>query len=909
MTREFVLTSAPLRVARSLLSGRTAVTANPRAAQAIAAKQSDSLADLARRSLPAGRRVAPEAVANRELAAAVRHVIGGQHAARQAAVMAGGLARLFRAGADLDHLVREGSERVKLLAEVAREYQARLEHRCMVDQAAMLHVAAQHGPERGRILVYGYARLDADERAFLEACAGDGSVLVLPDGAKTLFDENKATAAELLGMGWTRREVTPEGDVPLGEQVATCWATDQPFTGEGVEVFECANPEDEVRVVLAEVKRLLLAGAKGSEISVVARDEDLYVPLVTKVAAECQMPVHPQTSGALAETRLGVYLGRLLTMLVEQAPYEITLCALADPLSGGLPDEQRREAQSRRASGFEAWREIAGHGELFDRLADDQPRPLAEWIGWLRQLMDASELPARLIHWPRELLAWEKLRDGLNLLDGGDEPVDAEQFALEILDLLGSDSVRLDVSRGGAMVHTPLALYGSAYPSVFVLGTAAGQLPATLHEDPFLDTHERAGLTTLGVPQESAVQQALRERLSFWMMLQAAQQRLVLCRPRVIDRAETEPSAFLRHLKLPTITPEPILASVAAARAFELDAPEATEAIAARHAWDVECRRESNQPADAYDGVLGQPVPMPRTFSVSSLITLGQCPFRWLCRYRWRLEPLDETAAEPDAALLGSLYHGVLELVVKGAKRLGFGVDANAMIDLLEPAMAAQLEEEDDGSVERAELNKLKAEREPTGHDDDEERRQAKFKSWSHWPILRAEVLHLLAGAIASEDFLKDVAEADEFEFTLTGEYEGLPVLGRVDRSDRLNDDGRRLLDYKSGSGGRPPGIQDPDGKLSVDVQLPLYAALYEAERGIEPEVGYYRLGSGKLVREPRDAEGNRVLVRGFAHNVPARLAEGALPVAPDVDEQACRYCDFELVCRIGPRIARKGVG
>ncbi|MCZ7599920.1 MAG: hypothetical protein M5U09_22300 [Gammaproteobacteria bacterium] len=73
----------------------------------------------------------------------------------------------------------------------------------MVDEAELLHVAAREVTTPDPLLVYGYARLDADERAFLKAYAADGSELVLPGGAKTMFDENRATADELLTDGGT----------------------------------------------------------------------------------------------------------------------------------------------------------------------------------------------------------------------------------------------------------------------------------------------------------------------------------------------------------------------------------------------------------------------------------------------------------------------------------------------------------------------------------------------------------------------------------------------------------------------------------------------------------------------------------------------------------------------------------
>ncbi len=76
----------------------------------------------------------------------------------------------------------------------------------------------------------------------------------------------------------------------------------------------------------------------------------------------------------------------------------------------------------------------------------------------------------------------------------------------------------------------------------------------------------------------------------------------------------------------------------------------------------------------------------------------------------------------------------------------------------------------------------------------------------------------------------------------------------------------------------------------------------------MQPAVAYFKIGGQKLLGAPRDAEDHRDWVVAFAREVPVRLAAGRLPVAPDVNEEACRFCDFAPLCRVGARVARKGV-
>ncbi|MCC7493204.1 MAG: PD-(D/E)XK nuclease family protein [Fimbriimonadaceae bacterium] len=909
MVQQVVLSGAPGVVARALRSPERAVVApNRRAGEAFGQPLARSLVELATRWLRPDWQVAPEVVANEALTAAVAAVLGPRHAARQAQVLGGALARLLRAGADLEQLRQVGSPRVRDLAAVGLGYRERLAERGLVAAAELLHRAAGRVGAPDALLVAGYARLDADDRAFLLAAAGAGSVVVLPGGPEPLFAENRATAEWFAARGWAIAEAPTPAAATVGERLAACFVAQQPATVEGVRRNLCASPEDEVRAALAEVQRLLLDGVAASQITVVARDEERYAPLVQKVAAEYGLPVRPQGQGPLAETHFGSYLLRLLALLVDDAPYELALATFADPLAGGLDDEPRATAQHRRAHGVAAWQQLLPGQPLLGCLADRAPRGLPAWLAWLEGLLAASELPQRLVAWPRELHAHERFREGLRLLADPGRELTAAQFVEQVNDLLRATTVALDVGRGGVPLHTPLALFGSRCDHLLVLGAAAGLLPPPLSEDPCLDTVERAAVSALGYPLETAAAQSQRERLSFWMLLQAAQRQLLFYQPLVVDRAPTMVSSYLDLLGLPS-GPPALLLPPAEDRRYRLGAPVTAVEQAAAGAWAVECRRESPAAPDAWDGVLDEPVwPAGRSLAVSALITLGQCPFKWFARHALRLAPPDETAADPDALLLGTLYHGVLELAVRAALDDGQPTDRERLLSYLDPALAACLGEPADGSAVRQKLAAIWAQRPATGPADDDEQRQARFASWAHWPILRREVLQTLELAVRCPDFLPADAVPCEVEFGLAGESAGLRVHGRVDRADRLTTGAVRLLDYKSGSS-RPAGIQDAAGKLNVDLQLPLYAALYEQARGEPAEVGYLLLRGRKLLRGQPQAVEKLALATEFVASVAERLASGRVPVQPDVDEAACRACDYAAVCRVGARVARKGVG
>ena len=115
------------------------------------------------------------------------------------------------------------------------------------------------------------------------------------------------------------------------------------------------------------------------------------------------------------------------------------------------------------------------------------------------------------------------------------------------------------------------------------------------------------------------------------------------------------------------------------------------------------------------------------------------------------------------------------------------------------------------------------------------------------------------------------------------------------------------VKDYKTSSS-KPKGARDGTGSTKVDVQLPIY--LYAAQTALfqqEAVVGghYYSLTKREKRILGRAEQGDAAL-EPLAEQVKEALASGAFPVDPDSSRNACRYCEFDLVCRQGPRVERK---
>ncbi len=416
-------------------------------------------------------------------------------------------------------------------------------------------------------------------------------------------------------------------------------------------------------------------------------------------------------------------------------------------------------------------------------------------------------------------------------------------------------------AREGVALHTPLSLYGASYRYMFVLGLVEGVFPPPVADDSALDFHERKRLRKEGVRLELADERARRERLSFWTLLQVPKERLVLSYPRQAAGQEALPSPYFGLLGVEPVPPStlPAASPEEARRAFlQWGGLEDVVLPRARRNWEVERRREGPDPFDEHDGVLGIQIGLEeRRFSVSELGDLARCGFRWWSGSVLGLREPEE--GEPPA-LIGRLYHKALESAMEHAKG-----DSDLRRGILEQLEVA---------FEETEL---------------ELEMPARVRGWAAW---RAFYLAQLRGAVTGGGFALPGAEAVETEAAFSGEWQGFRVRGRVDRVDRTPE-GLVFVDYKTaGSAPRP------------DLQLPIYReaaaqALFPGER--VRDAYYYSLTKAERIRVR--APGANELA-DIAEGVRVNLEDGHLP--PDRLQRACAFCDFDLVCRRGPRLGRK---
>jgi len=475
----------------------------------------------------------------------------------------------------------------------------------------------------------------------------------------------------------------------------------------------------------------------------------------------------------------------------------------------------------------------------------------------------------------REIVAYYEFQEVLvDLSKPEEEVITFGEFAADVMGSLALVTVPAQPGRGGVELHTPLSLFGAKFQHVFVLGAVEGILPAPVQDDPILDFYERKLLRQQGFEFEDAAQAARREVISFCALLQTPTQSLTFSYPQMIGKEATLPSPYLSRLRLEVVQPPPLpVASLEEARQIYLRReilPDDDVLPQAVHAWNVEKRREGADPYDEYDGVIGLPLdPDRRVFSASQLTALGQCPFKWFANKVLKLAELEEAEEELSSGLRGSLYHRSLELAL---------LNTSDLSRITENLQSAFVQAEQD----------------------------LQLPVLSAWEARRIEHLKVLERACGQPDFRQSEAEFFHVEKEFSGEWHGLNIKGVIDRIDRTPQ-GLVLLDYKTSSQ-VPKGIKDESGKANVDIQLPLY--IHFASTTLFPgetvhEAYYYSVTKGKKL--PKKQPSPETL-EAIAQKIKTFLHTGYYAVEPDVEQDACQYCAYDLVCRKGSRQSRKGI-
>jgi len=844
-----------------------------------------SLENLAQRIVRSqGIGVASTLQSRRLLQNAVREVVETQSVAGTAQAFLATIKDLFRSGVDLVKLQENSDPRVRQIAKVAIAYQQQLRQVKRIDGSELCWQSAAVNCDRQAYTFYGYFAPSRDELTLINAIAAEDSILLLPTSD---FYPQHQTLAWLQSQGWELR--TSQSANTFGCQSQQCFQQESTLPP-GMKLNIFPSLEAEIRGVLTQVKVLLSQEVAAQDIVLVTREEQMYGETLRDVAWEYGIPVQVAYEIPVAQTRLGAWLKLLLEVVRDNFPFEATAKLLSHPLVKQMPSEMWAQARATHPQGLAAWQELGLDLNLLD-FQNIHSREV--WVKRLLEILSSWEILENAKAWAREVVAYYRLQSGLTELSrSGQQNLDKQTFSQEIAEILALITIPTQPGRGGVELHCPTSILGTSYSHVFFLGCAEGILPAAIADDPLLDFHSRKQLLQQGFQLTTAVDLAAKETFDFYCLLNVPTQSITFSYPELLERNPTIPSLYLSRLQ---VKPTPIdllpLASVEQVRQQYLRQPDLLSELLKSdrhlklnsqeynplliteiaHALEVESIRESAISPDQYDGVVGIGIdPQQKIFSASQLTQLGQCPFKWFSAKLLRLKELPEAESELDPAVRGNLYHKCLELSlaqIKTAQDL-------AEFNQTQLAQAFAVAEQD-----------------------------LKLAQLPGWEAQRQEHLNLLALNLATAEFLPPGREVVALETKFTMEWHGLQVRGQVDRIDRT-EAGLTVIDYKT-SGVTPAGVKDATGKANLDIQLAVYQdaiAQQYPEREID-SAAYYSLTKQKTISRPKKEPEE---LAAFAARVKTQLQQGHYPVAPDRDRHACRYCDFDLVCRQGDRLSRK---
>ena len=549
---------------------------------------------------------------------------------------------------------------------------------------------------------------------------------------------------------------------------------------------------------------------------------------------------------------------------------------LAHPLVNKMSPEIWQKARETHPQGLTAWQKL-DIDLSFLNLQGSHTQ--AVWIDRLLEILAHWQIVENAKHWAKEIVAYYRLQSGLKELSGSQRQLNKRTFSAEIQEILNLLTIPAQPGRGGIELHHPTSILGTSYPYVFVLGCAAGILPKAIADDLILDFHSRKQLNREGFKIATAIDLALKETWDFYCLLNVPSQCITFSYPESIDRQPSLISPYLSRLGLKPATNNLPLASIEEARRLYLRQPnllpDNTSLLLPKisQALEVESNRESAISPDRYDGVINIGIdPQRQIFSASQLTQLGQCPFKWFSAKLLKLKELPEANLDLDAAIRGNLYHRCLELSL---------ADIKTASDL---AQFNQQQLEQAFNIAEQELNLTKL---------------------SGWQAQRQEHLNLLLLNLTTAEFLPTGREVIATETKFQMQWHGLELRGQVDRIDRT-DSGLAVIDYKT-SGITPAGVKDETGKANLDLQLAIYqdAIAQQYPHETIDTAAYYSLTKQKTISRPQK---DSAQLAAFAEKVKTHLTQGHYPVAPDVDRKACRYCNYDLVCRKGDRLTRKPV-
>ena len=706
-------------------------------------------------------------------------------------------------------------------------------------------VALRRGAPEGTEHVYfdGFFTLSPGELALVRALASRCGVTVsLPE-----WPGAQSARSKLLGMGFREERL----------QVKRAAAK--------VLLAPASNRQCEVESVGLRLRELRSAGADCRECAVVVRDAHHYLPLLESALDRFGIPFRSYFTQPLASHPVARALGGAVAAALKGFEHSAVLDALRPPVtnSGGcglFPAFEDQVHLRMPGAGLESIQ------ALLNTLPDSGPiardvsvlaglqalssalHPPKEWPVALRDLekllvpppQGARFGPALRRQWRARSSAFRAffttIQGVAQLLDG--EPVTLESFWMAARPALERASIRdVDPLRDAVAIIDAYESRQWEARYVFVCGLLEGEFPRRAAPEPILGDDLRIRLNRQGIPIRTGNDRQTEEAFLLELVLLRATRELQLCWPQFNEKGEPTLESF-------------VLQRISGERSPSRRA-------------DVSPRRVATEPAPAsIDTPALQDVIVARheTHSATSLEDFLQCPFKFHAAHTLELStPAPDPSERLDALFAGKVLHKVL---AEWHERRGH----------IEPIFE---------SVWRRALQR---ERIPAGH-------RAEFAR-----IVLLRSLRLFVANTRIEPGWRIFVEQD-----IDLPLQNCRIRGRIDRFDVNGASEVRIYDFKNtGDVGLRRRVERQEQGLTL--QGGLYALALQRQ-GLRPVSFMYcavrREPKWDGAKTPEATAELMSISRTNAEAAALRIGAGEIRVSP-ADREACSYCQFCDICRIG---------
>ena len=785
------------------------------------------------------------------------------------------------------------------------QFEARLVHElwfALASSGGVDHVAAYHlrlarlaQSASGPLYGVGLGELGPAEEAFFQAYGERRAVRLL----QPLRGENAGPLGALLAAAWA----------PVGENMA---AADDGADGDarddpgflplrararrfrerypaspaqgGFSLFGAHSLEQEAAAVDVRVRQWLLAGKK--TIAVVVQDR-LAARRARALLERAQVLVEDETGWTFSTAAASTVVMRWLAALASRFYYLDLLDLVKSPfMLTDWPGGRRRQAVFRLeqlvrsrsvVAGLDNYLRLARESEgaedvleMLQRLRgaaalfDAKRRPLAAWLAILRRALEGLGV----WHGLQQDMAGAQLVQLLSRL-GAELEGDGGLFDLgewrRWLDRQLEEATFRDPAIRSPVVFTHLALSRlRRFEGAIILGGDAAHLPGQGGASAFFKQSVRA---QLGLPSFAdrlrLLEQDLGDLMAGGAEVLVTWQASKNAEPNLLSPYFERLEAFHRLAYGASLADSEYGAIVDQASVrTHLEAP------------DLPFDRESARPAP--------PVPpglVPTSLSAGGYNSLMACPYQFYARHVLRLNEPDQVQLEIEKRDFGEYAHRILYRFHRRYPRVS-GQDR----PLLERELRAISEEV---FAQAIKINYLS-------------------HAWAlRWAAIIPSYLAWQEEREAAGWCWLDGEVRAEAPFDV-GRERVLTLRGRLDRIDASDaEKGWAVLDYKTQSKARLKGKLNLPGE---DVQLPLYAALFEralagpggiAAAGGLAEAGFVALDQGATayVAPPQEIAELAGAVLARLRQLFADLYDGAALPANGTDE-ACAYCEMRGLCR-----------